>query len=112
MPEHLRRYRSDIFNDKYFRLSCDGLSRTITAHISEGWVLVHPSKTGSHAIDPGGRQNTDVPRQVPIRGVPVSRYSQIGNAVPPMLASAIGSSVRYALRGESLVRMARAHLTP
>src|SRR6202012_1037750 len=43
LPESLRRYRSDIFDDKYKRLDENGLSRTITAHIAkDGSWYIHP----------------------------------------------------------------------
>jgi len=35
VPESLRRYRSDIFTDKYKRLEWGQLSRTVTAHIAK-----------------------------------------------------------------------------
>ena len=103
VPEHLRRYRSDIFNDKYFRLSCDGLSRTITAHIAkDGYWYIHPRQDRTLSIREAARIQT-FPDRFRFAGYPSSRYRQIGNAVPPMLASAIGSSVRAALRSGSSV---------
>ena len=100
VPEHLRRYRSDIFNDKYFRLSCDGLSRTITAHIAkDGYWYIHPRQDRTLSIREAARIQT-FPDRFRFAGYPSSRYRQIGNAVPPMLASAIGSCVRDALKFE------------
>ena len=100
VPEHLRRYRSDIFNDKYFRLSCDGLSRTITAHIAkDGYWYIHPRQDRTLSIREAARIQT-FPDRFRFAGHPSSRYRQIGNAVPPMLASAIGSSVRDSLNYE------------
>ena len=97
VPERLRRYRSDIFNDKYFRLSCDGLSRTITAHIAkDGYWYIHPRQDRTLSIREAARIQT-FPDRFRFAGYPSSRYRQIGNAVPPMLASAIGSCVRGAL---------------
>jgi len=47
LPEHLRRYRADIFDDKYKRLDENGLSRTITAHIAkDGTGTSTPGTTG------------------------------------------------------------------
>ena len=98
VPEHLRRYRFDIFNDKYFRLSCDGLSRTITAHIAkDGYWYIHPRQDRTLSIREAARIQT-FPDRFRFAGYPSSRYRQIGNAVPPMLASAIGSCVRDALQ--------------
>ena len=102
VPEHLRRYRSDIFDDKYVRLSFDGLSRTITAHIAkDGYWYIHPREDRTLSIREAARIQT-FPDRFRFAGHPSSRYQQIGNAVPPMLASAIGASVRRALEGSTV----------
>ena len=99
VPEHLRRYRSDIFNDKYLRLSFDGLARTITAHIAkDGYWYIHPAEDRTLSIREAARIQT-FPDRFRFAGHPSSRYRQIGNAVPPMLASAIGSSMLESLHG-------------
>ena len=101
VPEELRRYRADIFNDKYYRLSCDGLSRTITAHIAkDGYWYIHPRQDRTLSIREAARIQT-FPDRFRFAGYPSSRYRQIGNAVPPMLASAIGSAVLDALEAGS-----------
>ena len=101
VPEHLRRYRSDIFDDKYLRLSFDDLSRTITAHIAkDGYWYIHPREDRTLSIREAARIQT-FPDRFRFAGHPSSRYKQIGNAVPPMLASAIASSVRRALEGKA-----------
>ena len=97
VPEHLRRYRSDIFRDKYLRLSFDDLSRTITAHIAkDGYWYIHPREDRTLSIREAARIQT-FPDRFRFAGYPSSRYQQIGNAVPPLLASAIASSVKVAL---------------
>ena len=44
LPDNCRRYRDDIFDDKYNRLSWNDLSRSITAHIAKDgiWTSTHP----------------------------------------------------------------------
>ena len=97
VPEHLRRYRSDIFDDKYLRMSFDGLSRTITAHIAkDGYWYIHPREDRTLSIREAARIQT-FPDGFRFAGSQSSRYQQIGNAVPPLLASAIASSVRSTL---------------
>ena len=97
VPEHLRRYRSDIFSDKYLRLSFEDLSRTITAHIAkDGYWYIHPREDRTLSIREAARIQT-FPDRFRFAGQPSNRYHQIGNAVPPLLASAIASSVKSAL---------------
>ena len=101
VPERLRRYRSDIFNDKYLRLSFDDLSRTITAHLAkDGYWYIHPSEDRTLSIREAARIQT-FPDRFRFAGHPTSRYQQIGNAVPPLLASAIGRSLHSALDPET-----------
>ena len=97
VPDHMRRYRSDIFDDKYLRMSFEGLSRTITAHIAkDGYWYIHPRENRTLSIREAARIQT-FPDSFRFAGSQSSRYQQIGNAVPPMLASAIARSVRGAL---------------
>ena len=101
VPEHLRRYRSDIFDDKYFRLSFEDVSRTITAHIAkDAYWYIHPQQDRTLSVREAARIQT-FPDRFRFAGHPTSRFRQIGNAVPPMLASAIAAEVGSSLNGGS-----------
>ena len=95
---HLRRYRVDIFDDKYCRLRKDGLSRTITAHLAkDGYWYIHPTANRTLSIREAARVQT-FPDRFRFAGYPSIRFRQIGNAVPPLLAAAIGGSIQENLR--------------
>lgn len=97
VPIELRRYRSDIFEDKYFRLSQEDVSRSITAHIAkDGYWYIHPSQDRTLSIREAARIQT-FPDRFRFAGHQTNRFRQIGNAVPPLLGSAIASSIRQAL---------------
>ena len=101
VPEHLRRYRHDIFDDKYYRLSFEDVSRTITAHIAkDGYWYIHPDQDRTLSVREAARIQT-FPDWFRFAGYPTNRFRQIGNAVPPLLASAIASEVRKSLNGSS-----------
>lgn len=98
LPEHLRRYRADIFSDKYKRLQWDAPSRSITAHIAkDGYWYIHPSQHRTLSIREAARIQT-FPDWFRFSGQPSLQYRQIGNAVPPLLAEAIGRRVLRALQ--------------
>jgi DNA (cytosine-5)-methyltransferase 1 len=93
LPEHLRRYRSDIFNDKYNRLSWDDLCRSITAHIAkDGYWYIHPSEQRTLTVREAARIQT-FPDRFRFAGSRSHAFRQIGNAVPPALAEAVGREV-------------------
>lgn len=97
LPEHLQRYRSDIFTDKYKRLEWDSLSRTITAHMAkDGYWYIHPEQHRTLSVREAARVQT-FPDDFRFAGQPTHRYRQIGNAVPPMLAEAVGLSLVAAI---------------
>lgn len=97
LPRHLRRYRSDIFTDKYNRLKWNALSRTITAHISrDGYWYIHPEQHRTLSIREAARIQT-FPDWFRFAGRPSHQYRQIGNAVPPLLAESIGRKLREML---------------
>ena len=59
VPEHLRRYRHDIFDDKYYRLSFEDVSRTITAHIAkDGYWYIHPDQDRTLSVREAARIQT------------------------------------------------------
>lgn len=93
LPQELKRYRDDIFDDKYKRLDADDLSRTITAHIAkDGYWYIHPEQNRTLTIREAARIQT-FPDHFRFAGAPTSAFRQIGNAVPPRLARAVGTSV-------------------
>ena len=97
LPDELKRYRDDIFNDKYKRLDADDVSRTITAHIAkDGYWYIHPEQNRTITVREAARLQT-FPDDFRFAGSPSSAFRQIGNAVPPRLGLAIGKAVLEAL---------------
>lgn len=95
-PEH-QRYRNDIFDDKYKRLDENDLSRTITAHIAkDGYWYIHPRQPRTLTVREAARIQS-FPDHFRFSGPPSAAFKQIGNAVPPMVAAAVGKSIRTAL---------------
>ena len=93
IPPHLQRYRTDIFTDKYKRLSWDELSRTITAHIAkDGYWYIHPEQHRTLSIREAARVQT-FPDWFRFAGQPSHRLAQIGNAVPPLAAEYVGAAL-------------------
>lgn len=93
LPERLRRYRSDTFNDKYNRLGWDDLSRTVTAHLAkDGYWYIHPEQHRSLTVREAARLQT-FPDTFRFAGYRSHQFQQIGNAVPPRLAQQIGSAI-------------------
>ena len=97
LPKRLQRYRSDIFDDKYKRLSWKGLSRSITAHIAkDGYWYIHPAQDRTLSVREAARIQT-FPDWFRFAGQPSQQYRQIGNAVPPLLAEVVGLPLAAAL---------------
>ena len=97
IDESLKRYRDDIFDDKYKRLDWNKLSRSVTAHIArDGYWYIHPEQTRTLTIREAARLQT-FPDRVRFAGPPSSAFRQIGNAVPPRLAQCVARSIRNAL---------------
>lgn len=97
LPPELKRYRSDIFDDKYKRLDWDSLSRTITAHIAkDGYWYIHPEEHRTLTVREAARIQT-FPDYYRFSGTPAAGFKQIGNAVPPMLGQALGGAVQQSL---------------
>lgn len=97
LPEHLRRYRADIYDDKYKRLDENDVSRTITAHIAkDGYGFIHPRQPRTLTVREAARIQT-FPDDFRFNGPPSAAFKQIGNAVPPRAAGAIAKKMVEAI---------------
>jgi len=97
LPEEMRRYRADIFDDKYKRLDENGLSRTITAHIAkDGYWYIHPKDNRTLTVREAARLQT-FPDRYRFAGPPSAAFRQIGNAVPPLLGERLGQAIFQSL---------------
>jgi DNA (cytosine-5)-methyltransferase 1 len=100
LPADMKRYRDDIFDDKYKRLDEDGLSRTITAHIAkDGYWYIHPRQNRTLTVREAARLQT-FPDRFRFAGPPSAAFRQIGNAVPPIMAERLGQAVRASLSAQ------------
>lgn len=91
VPEELRRYRNDIFKDKYHRMVWGEPAWTVTAHIAkDGYKYVHPEQHRTLSVREAARIQS-FPDRFRLAGSRTHRFTQIGNAVPPLLAKALGS---------------------
>jgi DNA (cytosine-5)-methyltransferase 1 len=98
LPKRLRRYRDDIFDDKYNRLSWDEVSRSITAHLAkDGYWYIHPSEQRTLTVREAARIQT-FPDHFRFAGTRSHAFRQIGNAVPAALAEAVGRQIAAAVR--------------
>lgn len=97
LDDALKRYRDDIFVDKYKRLGWDELSRTITAHLArDGYWYIHPDQPRTLTVREAARLQT-FPDHIRFSGPPTGAFRQIGNAVPPRLGEVVGRQIRQAL---------------
>ena len=97
LPAEVKRYRDDIFDDKYKRLDEDDLSRTITAHIAkDGYWYIHPRQNRTLTVREAARLQT-FPDWYRFAGPPSAAFRQIGNAVPPLVARRLGEAIEASL---------------
>jgi DNA (cytosine-5)-methyltransferase 1 len=94
----LMRYRRDVHDDKYWRLRGDRPSKTIVAHLAkDGNGYVHPRQIRSISIREAARVQSFSDDYV-FCGAPSDQWTQLGNAVPPLLAEKIGKSFLQAMK--------------
>ena len=88
--------RNHIFKDKFYRLRPDHPSKTITAHMYyDTHMYIHPSQARGLSPREAARIQGFADDFI-FFGYPNEWYRQIGNAVSPIVAKAIGSALKIA----------------
>lgn len=98
LPDHLKRYRDDIFPDKYRKLRWKGVAGTVTAHLAKDcYTHIHPSQSRTISIREAARLQS-FPDDFRFYGNMGDRFRQIGNAVPPLMSWGITEYISRQLR--------------
>ena len=98
VPEEDRRYRSDIFLDKYKRLEWDAPSWTLTAHMRKDCLAyIHPTQTRSISVREAARIQS-FPDNFVFHAPMTRMFELVGNSVPPLLAESVAKPVVRMIR--------------
>lgn len=93
LPRRLKRYRDDIFKDKYKKLIWDEPSWTVTAHFEKDvYTHIHPGQPRTISVREAARIQS-FPDSFRFAGHMGDRFRQIGNAVPPLMAWGIAEYI-------------------
>jgi len=99
LPDEYKRYRDDIFKDKYWKLYRDRPSWTIEAHIGKDtYRHIYPSRKGEPepprtiSVREAARLQS-FPDRFRFLGAFTRQFYQVGNAVPPLLARAVAEAI-------------------
>jgi DNA (cytosine-5)-methyltransferase 1 len=94
LDEEFKRYRDDIFTDKYKKLSWSRSAGTVTAHLAKDcYTHIHPAQARTISVREAARLQS-FPDSFRFFGNMNARFKQIGNAVPPLMAWGIAEFVK------------------
>ncbi|HGG60875.1 MAG TPA: DNA cytosine methyltransferase [Gammaproteobacteria bacterium] len=93
LPKGMQRARRSDHTKRYGRVDPDGLASTILTKCDPHWgAYFHYSQDRAFTVREAARIQT-FPDTFWFAGSRVEQYEQVGNAVPPLLAAAIGRSI-------------------
>src|ERR1700687_1068874 len=99
LPGRLKRYRDDIFEDKYKKLHRNRPSGCITAHLSRDcYTHIHPTRARTISVREAARLQS-FPDCFYFAGSMGDKFRLIGNAVPPLLSEHLAYLIRQQVLG-------------
>ncbi|MCU1479797.1 MAG: hypothetical protein JWQ19_583 [Subtercola sp.] len=97
LPAGMKKARRSDHTKRYGRVNPDGLASTILTKCDPHWgAYFHYSQKRAFTVREAARLQS-FPDTYRFTGSRVDQYEQVGNAVPPLLAAAVGQSVSEAL---------------
>ena len=97
LPKGMKRARRSDHTKRYGRVDPDGLASTILTKCDPHWgAYFHYNQDRAFTVREAARIQT-FPDTFHFTGSRVEQYEQVGNAVPPLLAAAIGRSIASSL---------------
>lgn len=106
LPKGMQSARRSDHTKRYGRVHPDGLASTILTKCDPHWgAYIHYAQDRAFTVREAARIQS-FPDSYQFTGSRVDQYEQVGNAVPPLLAAAVGQSLSAALgvRTSSLQR--------
>ena len=97
LPKGMQRARKSDHTKRYGRLEPDGLASTILTKCDPHWgAFIHYDQDRSLTVREAARIQS-FPDHYVFCGNTAEQFAQVGNAVPPLLAQAVGISLRSVL---------------
>lgn len=94
LPKGMQRARQSDHTKRYGRVEADGLASTILTKCDPHWgAFIHYNQDRSFTVREAARIQS-FPDHFVFTGSLGQQFSQVGNAVPPLLAEAVGKSIR------------------
>lgn len=107
LPSGMKQARRSDHTKRYGRVHPDGLASTILTKCDPHWgAYFHYDQDRAFTVREAARIQS-FPDTYVFTGSRVDQYEQVGNAVPPLLAAAVGRSVSQAL-GVAVTELTRA----
>lgn len=97
LPKGMKRARRSDHTKRYGRVTADGLASTILTKCDPHWgAFFHYSQDRSFTVREAARLQS-FPDHFIFTGNAAQQFAQVGNAVPPMLAEAVGLAIKSML---------------
>lgn len=97
LPKGMQRARRSDHTKRYGRVTKDGLASTILTKCDPHWgAYIHYEQNRSFTVREAARIQS-FPDHYIFGGTIAEQFAQVGNAVPPLLAKAVGLSIRIIL---------------
>lgn len=97
LPKGMLRARKSDHTKRYGRVDPDGLASTILTKCDPHWgAYFHYSQDRSFTVREAARIQS-FPDHFVFTGTQAQQFAQVGNAVPPLMASAVGLAIKFIL---------------